>query len=73
MMAVMGPILGGVPSDAPSRGASSGGVIRSGPSILRRACSAINQASDKLGVTLLTCMAIFAAARYFCDVKEGAP
>jgi hypothetical protein len=33
--------------------------------VLRRACSAINQASDKLGVTLLTCMAIFAAARYF--------
>ena len=41
--------------------------------VLRRACSAINQASDKLGVTLLTCMAIFAAARYFGIKKKVRP
>src|SRR5882762_2347844 len=38
-MAVMGPILGAVPSDAPSLRANSGGVIRSGPTLHSRSPS----------------------------------
>jgi len=33
--------------------------------VLRAACSAISQHIRQIGVTFLTCMAIFAAARYF--------
>ena len=70
MMAVMGPILGAVPSDAPSLGANFGGVIRSGPTLHSRSPSDNNGFArgvfrNQPGVTLLTCMAIFAAARYF--------
>ena len=33
--------------------------------VLRAACSAISQHIRQIGVTFLTCMAIFAAERYF--------
>jgi hypothetical protein len=69
MMAVVGP------SEALRRltrrpGANFGGVIRSGPTLHSRSPSDNNGFArgffrNQPGVTLLTCMAIFAAARYF--------
>jgi len=68
-MAVVGP------SEALRRltrrpGANFGGVIRSGPTLHSRSPSDNNGFArgffrNQPGVTLLTCMAIFAAARYF--------